>query len=69
MSVEGKPKQIDQQPELPKVETSTKPPTDSEKLASHNLEREQTKAKKQDDAKIYFWTLYFLASLAIRNLP
>ncbi|PIR49244.1 hypothetical protein COU80_00655 [Candidatus Peregrinibacteria bacterium CG10_big_fil_rev_8_21_14_0_10_55_24] len=52
MSVEGKPKQIDQQPELPKVETSTKPPTDSEKLASHNLEREQTKAKKQDDAKI-----------------
>ena len=53
MSVEGGPKQIDQQPELPMVETSAKPPTDdSEGLASRDLKREQADAKTRAEAKI-----------------
>jgi len=53
MSIEGEPKQIDQQPELPKVEIPTEPQTDdSEGLASRDLEKEQAEAKKRDEAKI-----------------
>lgn len=55
MSVEGGPKQIDQQPELPKVETPHKPPLDdSEELASRDREIEikQAEAKKRDETKI-----------------
>ncbi|MBU0569715.1 hypothetical protein KKB40_02960 [Patescibacteria group bacterium] len=55
MSVEGEPKQIDQQPELPKVETPAKPQTDdSEGLASRDrdLEIKQAELKKRDEAKI-----------------
>jgi hypothetical protein len=43
MSVEEDQKQINQQPELPKVETFAKPTiNDSERLASCNLKTEQT---------------------------
>jgi hypothetical protein len=53
MSVEEAPKQINQQPELPKVETFAKPTiNDSERLASCNLKIEQAKGKKRDDAEI-----------------
>ena len=53
MGIEDGPKQIDQQPELPKVETPAKSPTDdSEGLASRDLEEEQAEAKKRDEAKI-----------------
>jgi hypothetical protein len=55
MGVEDGPKQIDQQPELPKVETPAKPQTDdSEGLASRDrdLEIKQVEAKKRDEAKI-----------------
>lgn len=53
MSIEGEPKPNDQQPELPKVKTSIKPPVDdSEGLASRDLEAEKEVAKKQDEAKI-----------------
>mgnify|MGYP000858049586 FL=1 len=53
MSIEDGPKQIDQQTELPKIETSTKPPVDDlEGLVSPILEREKVEAKKQDEAKI-----------------
>ncbi len=53
MSIKNGPTQIDQQPELPKVETLTKPQNDeSEGLDSYNLEREQEEVKKRDDAKI-----------------
>jgi len=53
MSIEDRSKQINQQPELPKVETPAKSQTDdSEGLTSRNLKREQAKAKKRDDVKI-----------------
>lgn len=52
MNVEGAPKPIDQQPELPRVETPTKPPDDSEGLASRDLKAEQAEAKKRDETKI-----------------
>ena len=53
MGIEDGPKQIDQQPELPKIETPAKYPTDDlEGLASRDLEKEQAEAKKRDGAKI-----------------
>lgn len=55
MGIEDGPKQINQQPELPKVETPVKPQTDdSDGLASRDreLEIKQAEAKKRDDAKI-----------------
>jgi hypothetical protein len=52
MSVEGGPKPVDQQPEVPRVETPTKTPDDSEGLASRDLEAEQAEAKKRDEIKI-----------------
>jgi hypothetical protein len=52
MSIEDGQKPLDHQPEVPRVETSTKPPDDSEGLASRDLEREQADAKKRDEAKI-----------------
>jgi len=55
MSVDSEPTPIDQQPELPKIETHAKPQTDdSEGLASRDreLEIKQAEAKKRDDAKI-----------------
>ena len=52
MGIEDGPKQIDQQPELPKVETPSKPVDDSEELASRDLEAEQAEAIKRDEAKI-----------------
>ncbi len=55
MSVEGDPKQIDQQPELTKVEIPAKTPTDnSEGLASRDREIKvkETEAKKRDEAKM-----------------
>ncbi len=52
MGAEVGPKPIDQQPELPKVETPAKPLTDnSEGLASRDLEVEQAETKKRDEAK------------------
>lgn len=53
MSIESGSNQIDQQSELLKVETLSKPPAnDSKGLVSCNLEKEQAEAKKQDEAKI-----------------
>lgn len=53
MSIEGGPKPVDQQPELPKAETPANPLTDdSERLASRDLEAKQAEAKKRDEAKI-----------------
>lgn len=53
MSIEDGPKQIDQQPELPRVETSAEPRTDdSEGLTSRDLETEQAEAKKRNEAEI-----------------
>lgn len=53
MNVEGELKPIDQQPELPKVETPAKPHIDdSEGLASRDLEAKQAEAKRRDEAKI-----------------
>src|SRR3972149_6830776 len=53
MGVEDGLKQIDQQPELPTVETHAKPPTDdSEGLAFRDLKAEEKVAKERDQAKI-----------------
>ena len=52
MSVEGGPKPVDQQPEIPRVETPTKPPDDSEGLASRDLKAEKKAARERDQAKI-----------------
>lgn len=52
MSIEDGPKPLDHQPKVPRIETSTKPPDDSEGLVSRDLEREQADAKKRDEAKI-----------------
>jgi len=52
MSIEGGPKQIDQQPELPKVEAPLKPVADSEGLASGDLKAEEKAARERDNAKI-----------------
>ncbi|MBI2641866.1 hypothetical protein HYW87_04755 [Candidatus Roizmanbacteria bacterium] len=52
MNIEGALNPIDQQPELPKVEASVKPPVDdSEGLASRDLKAEEA-ARKRDQAKI-----------------
>lgn len=52
MSIEGGPKPVDQQPELPKVEAPSRLVDDSEGLASRDLKAEQAEAKKRDEAKI-----------------
>ena len=52
MSVEGGPKPVDQQPEVPRVETPTKTPDNSEGLAFRDLEAEQAEAKNRDETKI-----------------
>lgn len=66
MSIEGESKLIDQQSELPKVETHTKPPVDDlEGLASRDLEAEKKVAKKMDQAKI----AEVRASLGLEQVP
>ena len=52
MGAEDGPKQIDQQPEMPKAETATKPPADPKGLASRDLKAEEKVARKRDQAKI-----------------
>lgn len=66
MSVEEAPKPIDQQPELPKVETPAKPPVDdSEGLASRDLRTEEEAARKRDQVKI----TEVRASLGLEQAP
>lgn len=53
MGVDSEPTPIDQQPELPKVETPVKPPVDdSEGLASRDLKAEEKVARERDQTKI-----------------
>ena len=52
MGVEDGPKPIGQQPELPKVETSSRPIDDSEGLASRDIKAEEKAARERGQAKI-----------------
>lgn len=53
MSADSEPTPIDQQPELPKIETPTKPPIDdSGKPASRDLKIEEEATNKRDEAEI-----------------
>ena len=53
MNIEGEPKRIEQQPELPKAEIPSIPRVDdSEELVSCGLKAEEEAARKRDEAKI-----------------
>jgi len=52
MGVDSEPTPVDRQPEVPRVETPTKPPDDSEGLASRDLKVEEKVARERDQGKI-----------------
>jgi len=65
MSVEDGLKPVDQQPEMPRVETPTKPPDDSEELASRDLKAEEKAARERDQTII----AEVRASLGLEQAP